>query len=29
VSRGIHKDSVAIARPHEAPLDQYWEDGRS
>ena len=27
VSRGIHKDSVAIARPHEAPLDQYWEDG--
>jgi hypothetical protein len=27
VNRGIHKDTVAIARPHEPTLDQYWEDG--
>jgi glutamine amidotransferase-like uncharacterized protein len=27
VSRGIHKDAVAIARPGEPPIDLYWEDG--
>ena len=27
VNRGIHRDTVALARPHEPPLDQYWEDG--
>ena len=27
VNRGIHKDAVAIARPGEPPIDQYWEDG--
>jgi len=27
VSRGIHKDTVAIARPDQPPLDLYWEDG--
>jgi glutamine amidotransferase-like uncharacterized protein len=27
VNRGIHKDTVAIARPGEPPIDLYWEDG--
>ena len=27
LSRGIHKDAVAIARPGEPPIDLYWENG--
>jgi glutamine amidotransferase-like uncharacterized protein len=26
-SRGIRKAAVAIARPRESPIEQYWEDG--
>jgi glutamine amidotransferase-like uncharacterized protein len=26
-SRGIRKAAVAVARPREPPIDQYWEDG--
>jgi len=26
-NRGIRKAAVAITRPHEPPIEQYWEDG--